>query len=191
MDRRRFLLTSIAAVIAAPPAHAQSQRVSIDWLAGTFNGRALAEWSLDGVTDAFGRPTTAERDFFGIPTPQLHYHDTGLSFRFASAEKDPSLRSVKIYLVRWWDRDFKLHYQQFRGELSPVVDGSWKEDRLMRDFAEHNPTLETSEERERRLKARIGVDRIMIKREHHYITFWCEQTTKFLEHMLLMLGRPA
>jgi hypothetical protein len=156
---------------------AQTAMPSIDLLAGTINGRPLSDWNVDAVTDAFGRPS-AVNSGMRVIGPRIHYHEAGLEFWFNAASEDSRARlgSVVIFLSRSWDSEFKLYHQQFRGQLAPAVNGNWKEDRLMREFAEYNPVVTET--------GKFG-EFVRIKRDRHEIGFRLDSTTKFLEHVTL------
>jgi hypothetical protein len=167
-----LLVLFTAWMVAAQP---QTAMPSIDLLAGTLNGRPLSDWNVDRVTDAIGRPSAVSRGI-GRVGPRMSYHEAGLEFWFNAASEDPraALRSVVIFLSRAWDSEFKLYHQQFRGQLSPGVNGNWKGDRLMREFAEYNPFVAESGR---------AAEFVRIKRDGHELVFRLDSTTKFLGHV--------
>jgi hypothetical protein len=183
--------------VAVGWAQAQTTPPSIDVFAGTLNERPLRGLTVDAVTDLFGRPTAVQRGIEGLTGAQVHYHETGLSFWFHPAKTDPreGLFLMSVYLSRSWDKKFALHYKPFSGQLSPAVDGNWKADRLMREFADHNPVVDSAEAQQRSLDSmRLGIrlppsqDAIRVKRDGRTASFHLDPVTKFLERISVALG---
>jgi hypothetical protein len=174
--------------------HAQNaKQPTIDLRAATLNGRPLASWTLDEITDSLGRPTAVTSGIGGVVGPQLYYHARGISLWFDSKEKDPSqhLWMATVYLARSWDNDRSQWFAIFDGTLTPAVDGGWKSARLMTEFAALTPTLETAADYKKQLKA-AGVaaqapqnDFMRFNAGGAQVTIALEPNTSFAERIIL------
>lgn len=181
-------------VAAALGVEAQNPRtVGIDVLTGTIDGRPLSAFTIDQLTDLLGRPTAVQRGVGGITGPQVHYHDAGLSFWFEPPSKGERITTVTIYLSKSWDKGSQKHYQQFAGELTPAIDGNWKQEKIMQLLAEHSPEVKSGEQRRREAVA-AGIrfspgldfqDVVRLRRSGHETNFLFDATTKFLERISL------
>lgn len=197
--RRWAFSMSICAAAVAVPARAQQSAGSqptVDLRLGTLNGRPLAEWTLDAITDSLGRPTAVTSGIGGVTGTQLHYHSRGLSLWFQAKEKDPSQRlwMATIYLAKSWDRSHTEWYEKFAGSLNPTVDGNWKQSRIETEFAALNPKTKTVEDGRKEAQAaglgKLGVrgpenDFVYVTAGKTQITFALEPNTKFLERIIL------
>jgi hypothetical protein len=151
VNRLAFICLLICLIASCLPICAQAIPASepkIDLRAGTLNGKAIPEWTLDQVTDVLLRPTAVTPGYAGITGVQTHYHTRGLSFWFKPKEKDPSqkLSILSIYLSRSWDKESMMWYEIYKGGLIPIVDANWKLPQVLKEFATYNLTVKTVEE---------------------------------------------
>ena len=196
----RLLAASLAYVVSAQfPVSAQEspqREPVVELRAGTLNGRPVTEWTMEELTDAFGRPSAVASGVAGITGAQLHYHSRGMSFWLSPKEKDPAqhLWMLTIYLSRDWDESNSAWFDAFRGQLTPAVDANWKQSRILSEFESLNPVVKTVEERRRELDAagitRLGVrapqtDFIYVNVGSLRVTFTVEPNTKFVERIVV------
>ena len=198
----RLLLCALVctAIIAAPlRVRAQAKatpELSVELRAGTLNGRPFAEWTLNELTNVFGRPTAVTSGVGGITGPQLHYHSRGVSFWVQPSEKDSAQRLwlLTLYLSRSWDRSNSAWYDSFRGALLPAVDANWKQSQVLEEFAPLSPVIKTVEDSRREQKAAgltsLGIrsaetDFVNFTFGKHQVTFAIEPNTKFAERIVL------
>lgn len=134
----------------------QSQRLQIDLIQATLNGRPLLSMTVDGISDLLGRPTAVKdnRLIAELTGPQIYYHDAGVSFWFKPKTKDPTerLSMMAIYFSRAWDEKTKKFFEQFRGQITKNIDANWRADKTLSEFAPYNPMVETAEELDRQLR---------------------------------------
>lgn len=197
--RRTTYLTLAVALLTLPAClWAQAGPASepnIDLRTGTLNASAISEWTLDEITEAFGRPTgVASGD--GITGAMVHYHARGLSFWFNAKEKDPPqhLWIVTIYLSRSWDGKNAAWYETFKGTLTPAVDANWKQSAVLKEFASLNPILETVENQRKLWKAsgqaKLGLHPPQTNVVHFTVNkltvaFEIEPNTEFVERIVI------
>jgi len=195
------ILTCMLWVVACDMCPLQSQantthRASIDLRSGLLNGRPTTDWTLEQVTDSFGRPSAVSNGVADIIGPQLHYHARGLSFWFIPKAKDPDqhLWILTTYLAREWDGTHSASYEVFAGDVLPAVDANWKQTRLLSEFAGFKPEVKTAEDSKRALQAtgmgRTGVSGPQTDFVTYFlgdlrVTFAIEPNTKFVERIVL------
>jgi hypothetical protein len=145
-----FLLLHVASALA------QTSQIQVDLLLATLNGRPVFSMKIDDISALLGRPTAVEhnRSFAELLGPQIHYHDDGLSFWMNGTKYDPEgrLAMMRVYFSKTWSADTKRYFQQFRGKITKDLNGDWRADKTIAEFAEFNPTVTTPEELERQNK---------------------------------------
>lgn len=181
---------------------AMAREASIDLRKGTLNGKPLPEWTLDEVTDAFGRPSAVTAGVGGIVGARLEYHTKGMSFWFRAKEKDPAqhLWIATVYLSRSWDADKSAWYSIFTGRLLPAVDMNWKQSQLLNEFASLNPKIETAEDAKKAFESSSlnetledsgftgrDTDMVGVSIGHMEVGFHLESNTKFLERVVIIV----
>ncbi|HXT17685.1 MAG TPA: hypothetical protein VN706_18745 [Gemmatimonadaceae bacterium] len=192
---RAVLVPLMLTTLGAAKAQSPSQPLAVDLRAGTLNGRPIADWTLDAITDAVGRPSAVSPGVEGITGPQLQYHLQGLSFWFRPKQQDPGqhLSTLTVHLTRKWDSDHTAWYQAFAGSLTPSVDANWKQSRLETEFAALHPTVKTAEDAQRELR-RSGLagfanaasnDFLNVTVGALQISFALEPNTKFVEFVVM------
>jgi hypothetical protein len=190
--------------MAGVQANAQSveaHSLVVDLKAGTLNGRPIAEWTLDAITDAVGRPSAVTPGIEGITGSQLQYHPQGVSLWFRPKEKDPAqhLWMATVFVARRWDPDHVEWYRSFVGSMSPAVDANWKQARLESEFAPLHPTIRTVEERKREVSASgvpglaqsVANDVMSVTVAGTEVRFVLEPSTQFLERVVLTVADPV
>jgi hypothetical protein len=186
---------TLTALGASKAQSTQSQSLVVDLRAGTLNGRPIADWTLDAITDAVGRPSAVSPGVEGITGSQLHYHLQGFSFWFRPKQQDAAqhLSSLTVYLARKWDSDHAAWYQAFAGSLTPTVDANWKQSRLEAEFASLHPTIKTAEDAKRELREAglpgltraAANDFLNVALGKVQISFALEPSTKFVEFVVV------
>jgi hypothetical protein len=199
MDRLKLgqrgvvLLVALLATSALPNS-VRAASLLLDIPGGRLNGQPFVSWTLDDITNLLGRPSAVKDPVMDIVGAQLLYHQHGVMFWFQPPKKDPRqhLWLVSTSVVRTWDRDFSKYFEAFQG-FSPAVSGDWKAERILREFATLNPTVETVESRQqewnklgvRGLQAGRG-EVIRLRLKGHQVAFGIEPNTKFLERVSLI-----
>jgi hypothetical protein len=126
-------------------------------LAGTIDGRTFSALTLDQVTDLLGRPSVVQRSPAASFGPSVHYHEAGIRFSFSPRSEGERVLIVSVHLSKSRDKFSEKYYQPFVGQLTPAIDGNWKEERIMQLLAEHHPKMKSAEERQQESeKARRG-----------------------------------
>ena len=198
--------TMLAAGFLALPIWAKAQSpsvgsLSVDLRAGTMNSKPLAAWTLEEVTDSLGRPTAVIAGVSGIVGVQLHYHLLGVSFWFQPKNKDPDqhLWILSLYLARSWDSRSTAWFAPFSGSISPAVDANWKEARILAQFHDFDPVLQTAAQREAEMERAVGklaiqvpeADVVRYKLSGVSVAFLFEPNTGFVERVTLQAADSA
>lgn len=122
----------------------------IDLIAGTVNGRTIAELTTDQVTDFFGRPSATtlaelrpdrQGGHYGVGSTVV-YSNLGLIFRFSHPRTDPQQRAecLLIYLSGQKAEGTGIVMTPFSGMISRGINGNWKTKRVIDAFADFAPT---------------------------------------------------
>lgn len=211
--KHAMLKTIYVAVALLLPSLAGAQtKPDIDLIAGKVNGHAMAELTIDQVTDLFGRPsaTTAPRLVPGAKTEggeirQLEYPSTlvygelGLTFRFMNARSDTNqqIASILIHLSRHTNADTHTLINAYVGAITRDVDGNWKAKRVMEAFKEFTPIDSYDPKRAQELRAleerakAAGIRRVpslvkpsvTVNTADTWVSFKYQDQTKFIEEI--------
>ena len=192
-----FLILSTFPAVGVSTLQSQSgtaPAISIDLRSGLLNGRPVLDWTLEQVTDSFGRPNAISDGIGDIVGPQLHYHTRGLTFWFTSKAKDPTQHVwiLTVYLARDFDEPHSAWYEPFSGDLVPAVDANWKTPRLVTEFAAFKPEIKTVEDSRREFKTAGNLsafkppstDFVSYYLSNLRVTFAVEPNTKFVERIV-------
>jgi hypothetical protein len=198
MDRRKLGQRGVVLLVAllatsALPSSVCAASLLLDLPGGTLNEQPVVSWTLDDITNLLGRPSAVEDPVKDIVGARLLYHQHGVMFWFQPPKQDPRqhLWLVSTRVVRTWDRDFSKYFEAFQG-FSPAVSGDWKAERILKEFATLNPTVETAESRQQEW-SKLGVrgrparldEVIRLRLKGHQVAFGIEPNTKFLEGVTL------
>lgn len=110
---------------------------SLDLSCAFLNGKSVFTYSLNEITDVFGRPTIVtpehtEKDKEGkdvVYPAKLFYHNRGLLFEFTKSDghsTNPQVRILWIFLSRFWDKGNTAFFEQYRGGISPAISADMK-----------------------------------------------------------------
>jgi hypothetical protein len=172
----------VISVCAFSSATETAERPDIDLYKGTLNKRPFYEFTVDDVTDMFGRPSrTQEKEQIAT----VSYHDLGMMFMFRPSEKSPAKnqKCIGLYISMSKQEDtlqenpvrISEFFMPYKGSISKNIDDNWKMKRVKDEF-----------------KGAVVLNErdagFTLDLKTHIINFMFEPVNKFLE--IIVLGSP-
>jgi len=167
--------------------------IYIDLQEGLLNNTLFRDYTLDEITNIFGRPSSTQppwKENIGFKIPIQHgvslvYADKGIVFDFDDPYSDfeQHLIRINIYLTLTIHEKTNTKILGFHETLHPKINNGWKAKHIMQSFSEYQPY----DSFEYKAKMRIYGEKSplayisMNSSEQSHLTFYYHIDTKFVE----------
>lgn len=197
----RIIILVLAFLLFTAPVAVEAQVIKVDLIQATLNGRAVVPMTVDDVTSVLGRPTQIEdnRVVADVMGPQLHYHNSGMTFWFNGRKSDRpgQLWFWKIYFNKTRPPKATKYFEPFNGQITKNMNGNWTVQKTMSEFAAYNPKMQTPEEMEQAAKKEGRYDPrqpvsywVLISFKGFDLSVLHDPTSKFLEQVSIVGPDP-